>query len=365
MTADVHDVDRIPIWSIFGPVLGAGLLGLKYAHVLPTGSVLFLVVAVILIGAAIFAAVHHAEILAMKVGDPFGAILLALAITVMEVAVILSVMAAGTAGSETVARDTVFAAVMIVLNGVVGICLVVGGIRHHEQGFRADGAAAILGVIATIATISLILPNFTLAEPGPVYSPAQLIFVGSASLVLYAVFLFVQTSRHRDYFLDNVLVDHGGKVPGVRVTLFSALLLGLSLIVVILLAKALTPAVERAVSQAGLPVSFVGVVIAAVILLPEGVSALRAANQNRLQTSLNAALGSALASIGLTIPFVAAASLWLDRELVLGLNSEGMTLLVLTLFISSLTLATGRTTILQGAIHLVIFGLFVILSAIP
>ncbi len=356
MTLYALDVARIPGWSFVAPALGAGFLTLKYLHLVPVDTVWFLIVAVILLGGSIFAAVHHAEVLAIRVGDPFGAVLLALAITVMEVAVILSVMTAGSAGSETVARDTVFAAIMIVLNGIVGVCLVVGGLKHHEQGFRTDGAAAILSVIATISVISLILPNFTLARSGPIFSPAQLIFVGTVSLLLYAVFLFVQTSRHRDYFLDSLRPDIDGAVPGNRITVFSAILLLVSLAVVILVAKALTPAVEREVREAGLPVAFVGVVIAAVILLPEAVTALRAANRNRLQTSLNAALGSALASIGLTIPVVAAASLMLDRTLVLGLNAEKMTLLVLTLFISSLTLATGRATVLGGRGRVVLFS---------
>ncbi len=365
MSGHSHSFEKTPLWSSIAPGLGVLLLVVKYSGMAPAESGLFFVLSVFLMGGAIFAAVHHAEILAVKVGEPFGSVLLALAITVMEVAVILSVMAGGTDGSESVARDTVFAAVMIVLNGVVGICLVVGGMRHHEQGFRADGAAAILSVIATIATISLILPNFTLATPGPVYAPLQLLFVGTASLVLYGLFLFVQTSRHRDYFLEAEGSPEGTAAPSNFITAISAVLLVVSLATVILLAKALTPSVERIVLNAGLPLSFVGVVIAAVILLPEGVASLRAANLNRLQTSLNAALGSALASISLTIPCVAAASFFLDKPLVLGLNAAGMSLLALTLFISSLTLATGRTTILQGAIHLVIFGVFVILSAVP
>ena len=355
---------RIPLWSVIAPGLGALLMGLTHSGVANPDDVLVLVATSVLIGAAIFAAVHHAEVLAVKVGSPLGSILLALAITVMEVSVVLSVMAAGTIGHESIARDTVFAVVMIVLNGVVGLCLLVGGLKHHEQEFRTDGAAAILSMIATIAALTLIIPNFTMTVPGPYYSPFQLLFVGVASLVLYGVFLFVQTTRHRDYFLEPDEGEHDGPVPSTRITLASVVLLLLSLAVVIMMAKGLTPAVKMAVASAGLPVSFVGVVIAAVILLPEMVAALRAAMLNRLQTSLNAALGSALASIGLTIPAVAAASYVLDQKLVLGLDSEGMSLLVLTLFISSLTLATGRTTILQGAIHLVIFGVFVILSAV-
>jgi Ca2+:H+ antiporter len=356
---------RVPRWAWIAPLLAGVAVSLKMAGVVPAGSVPFLIVAVVLIGYTVFAAVHHADLLAERLGDPFGSILLALAITVMEVAVILSVMAAGAEGADAVARDTVFAAVMIVLNGVVGLCLVVGGIKHHEQGFRADGAAAILGVIAVIATISLILPNFTLSGDGPSYAPVQQVFVGTVSLVLYAVFLFVQTSRHKQYFIEEAPIASAHARPDGRATAVAAVLLIVSLIGVILLAKVLTPTVEKAVLGAGLPVAFVGVVIATLILLPEGVAALRFAMADRLQNSLNAALGSALASIALTIPVVAVAALVLGRPLVLGLSPEGMTLLILTLFTSSLTLATGRTTILQGAVHLVIFSVFVVLSAVP
>jgi Ca2+:H+ antiporter len=365
-----HNFDKLPRWSWAVPAIGGGLFASKYIGLFAEDFTPFVILASIFLGGAIFSAVHHAEVLAVKIGEPLGSVLLALAITVMEVAVILSVMTAGTAGSEAVARDTVFAAMMIVLNGIVGLCLVIGGIRHYEQGFRADGAAAILSVIATLATICLILPNFTLTTPGPVYAPMQLFFVGVVSLVLYVIFLFVQAVRHRDYFLAETDLAPDSPIPenarpSGRIAGISALLLTVSLVTVILLAKALTPVVELAVQNAGLPVGFVGVVIAAVILFPEALAALRAASHNRLQTSLNASLGSALACIGLTIPTVAAASLLLDKKLVLGLDPESMTLLVLTLFISSLTLATGRTTVLQGAIHLVIFCVFIVLAAVP
>ncbi len=355
----------VPRWTWAAPVLVAAILALKYSAILPKDSGLVLIAATALIGFSVFASVHHADQLAARVGEPFGSILLALAITVMEVAVILSVMAADTKGADAVARDTVFAAVMIVLNGIVGICLVVGGIRHHEQRFRTDGAAAILAVIAVMATISLVLPNFTLARAGPYYSPIQQAFVGAVSLILYAVFLFVQTASHRQYFLHDDTPGHAHPVPDNRQTITCSVLLIANLIGVILLAKTLTPAVESAVLGAGLPIAFVGVVIALLILLPEGVTALRFASVNRLQSSLNAALGSALATIGLTIPVVAVAALILDQPLVLGLNAEGMTLLILTLFTSSLTLATGRTSVLHGAIHLVIFSVFLVLSAVP
>ena len=244
-----------------------------------------------------------------------------------------------------------------------------GGARHHEQSFQVQGASATLGVLGVLATLALILPNFTMATPGPWYSRSQLMFVGAASLFLYGVFLFVQTVRHRDYFLtDTVLpgeVEQPHAMPTERATAASAVLLCVALVAVVLLAKSLSYPLKTAILGAGLPSTFVGVVIAAVVLLPEAGAAIAAARANRLQISLNLALGSALASIGLTIPAVAVASVLLKKPIALGVGQADMVLLMLTLFISTLTLATGRTTVLQGAIHLVIFAVFIFLSAVP
>jgi Ca2+:H+ antiporter len=259
--------------------------------------------------------------------------------------------------------------VMLVLNGVVGLCLVFGGARHHEQAFQEQGAAAALSVLATLAGIALVLPNYTRAIGGPVYSSAQLLFVGFVSLCLYMVFVFVQTVRHPNDFVTEMEPrgegGHGDRRPSGRATAISIALLLVALTAVVLLAKTLSPSLERAVESAGLPPAFVGVVIAAIVLLPEGLAAVAAARMNHLQTSLNLALGSALASIGLTIPAVGVVSLWLGQPLTLGLAAEEMTLLILTLFVSTVTLTTGRTTILQGAVHLVILGVFLFLSAMP
>jgi Ca2+:H+ antiporter len=255
---------------------------------------------------------------------------------------------------------------MIVLNGIIGLSLVVGATLHREQSFQTSAASASLSVLATLATITLVLPNYTLATPGPTYSVAQLTFVSLACLVLYAVFLFVQTIRHRDYFLADVSESvpvHD--VPSNRTAALSLLILIVALVGVVLLAKTISPALEAGVAAAGLPKAFLGVIIAAIVLLPEGVAAVRAATANRLQTSLNLALGSAMATIGLTVPAVAAFALLTGTTLQLGLDPEELALLVLTLFISTVTLATGRTTILQGAVHLVIFGIFVLLAAVP
>ncbi len=357
--------DTVPVWTYVAPLAAGLVLGLKFAGVLPGSSPVVLALAAALLGASVFAAVHHAEVLALRVGEPFGSILLAVSVTVIEVALIVSILLSGTPGSEAVARDTVFAAVMIVLNGVVGLCLVMGGRRHHEQTFQVDGAAATLAVLGTLATFALVMPNFTNATRGPSYAPIQLIVVGAVSLALYAVFVFVQTVRHRDYFLDSGDAGPTHALPSNAVTASSAVLLLVSLTAVVLLAKVLSKPLDLALQQAGLPVTFMGVVIAAIVLLPEGVAALKAALSNRLQSSVNLALGSAVASIGLTIPTVAVVSLVFDMPLTLGLSDENMVLLLLTLFAGTLTLGTGRTTVLQGAVHLVIFAVFLLLSAVP
>ena len=347
------------------PLGAAALLAAKFAHLIQPERPSVLILATIFLFGAVFAAVHHAEIIACRVGEPFGSIVLAVAVTVIEVALIVSMMFAAKEGGDALARDTVFAAVMLVMNGVVGLCLVCGGARHREQSFREQGATAALSVLGTLAVITMVLPNTTRAMPGPSFAPAQLVFVGVASLCLYGVFLFVQTVRHRDYFMVEGDGGHDGSRPSGRTTAASVGLLGLALVSVVLLAKTLSPPLESAIQAAGIPAAFVGVVIAAVVLLPEGVAAVRSARLNRLQTSLNLALGSALASIGLTIPAVAVVSLILDQRLTLGLAPEELTLLVLTLFIGTVTLATGRTTVLQGAVHLVICAVFLFLSAMP
>lgn len=370
MSLEDRAVDDIPILTWATPVAACLLLAGYFTELVPSTSVLSLIIATLLLGGSVFASVHHAEVVALRVGEPFGSIVLAISVTVIEVALIISLMLAAKAGSDILARDTVFATVMMVLNGIVGLCLVVGGARHGEQVFQTNASSTALSVIGTMAAITLVLPNYTLATPGPVYAPSQLIVVGAVSIILYCVFLFVQTIRHREYFLsavDDAPEDshHHGPVPSARTTLISLALLGLSLVAVVLLAKVLSPSIENAVAAAHLPNSFVGVVIAAVVLLPEGMAAVRAARNNHLQTSLNLALGSAIATIGLTIPVIAIVSLVLGQRLTLGLGSEEIVLLTLTLFISTVTLATGRTTILQGTVHLVIFSVFMLLAAVP
>ncbi len=355
----------LPLWTWAAPLLAGVLVVLKLAHVVPADATFVLVLAGVMLLAAVFAAVHHAEVLAVKLGDPFGAILLAVAVTVIEVGLIASIMFSGEPGSEAVARDTVLAAVMIVLNGVIGLCLVLGGRRHHEQSFQLQGASSTLAVLGTLAVMSLILPNFTLTTSGPSYAPVQLVVVGILSLVLWGVFVFVQTIKHRNYFLDIEAEADVHDKPSDQVAYAALALLVVALISVVLLAKTLSVPLDRAVDAAGLPQAFVGVVIAAIVLLPEGLAAAKSAAINRLQNSINLALGSAVASIGLTIPCVAILALLLNQNPALGVSPSNMTLLVLTLFAATLTLGTGRTTVLQGAIHLVIFAVFLLVSAVP
>lgn len=349
----------LPRWTLWAPL--AAWLILALSRVLPAQGVAIALLAAALAG-AVFAAVHHAEVVAHRVGEPFGTLVLAIAVTVIEVALIVSVMLTGGPEKAGLARDTVFAAVMIVCNGIVGLCLLVGGWKHGEQDFKGLGASKALAVLASLSVLSLVMPNYLSAVPGPQLSTSQLAFAGVSSLVLYGVFVFVQTVRHRGYFLAAGDDAAHAVRPSGRVTLISVTLLFASLVAVVLLAKLLSPAVERGVLSIGAPPATVGIVIAALVLLPEGLAAVGAARANRLQTSMNLALGSALASIGLTIPTVAAVFVWTGRPLLLGIGGMETVLLALTLFVSSLTLSTGRTTVLQGAVHLSLFAAYLFLS---
>jgi len=354
---------RIPAWTWIAPLAGcAALFGAGLGGA-------FVIVLAVVLGGCVLAAVHHAEVIAHKVGEPFGSLVLALAVTIIEVALIVSLMITGGEATEALARDTIFAAIMIILNGIVGLCLLAGGWRHHEQSFGTRGVSSSLAVLAALSVLTLILPNYTTSVAGPYYSHAQLISVAVDALVLYAVFVLVQTVRHRDYFLPEgdlaTDVETHAPRPSGRITAMSMALLLVALAAVVLLAKAISPTLEAAVSAAGAPKAVVGVVIAALVLLPEGLAALRAARANRLQSSLNLALGSALASISLTIPAVAIVTLLAGWNLVLGLDAKSTVLLALSLLVSTISLSTGRTTVLQGAVHLVIFAVYLVTTILP
>lgn len=354
-----------PLWTILAPAATLGFVGAEVAWLSHPLAPWLLLPAAALLFASVFAAVHHAEVIAHRVGQPLGSIVLALAVTVIEVSLIVSLLLSASEGESMVARDTVFSAIMIVLNGIIGLCLLVGGMRHHRQTLQAHSATAALGVLGTLAILALVLPNFTKATPGPLYAPPQLIFVAAVSLALYGFFLHAQTIRHRDDFDDPADTGaHQAPVTG-RAFLFAFGLLPLALLSVVMTAEILTVPVEGVIATAGLPEALIGVAIALVVLMPEGVASVRAARANRLQTSINLALGSALASLCLTIPTVALISLVLGRDLILGLDDEHIVLLLLSLFMATLSLAMGRTTSLQGGIHLVIFGAFLTLAAIP
>jgi Ca2+:H+ antiporter len=354
---------RTPWWAWAWPLLAWIVLLLTI--VAGTGGIVTAAAAAALI-ATVFAAVYHAEVIAYRVGEPFGTLVLAVAVTVIETALIVSIMVSGAEGNAGLARDTVFAAVMIVCNGIVGLCLLAGGMRHHEQAFQIQGASAALAVLAALTVLTLVMPNVTTSAAGPLFNTPQLVFCGVISLALYGAYVFVQTVRHRDYFLpvkgDDAVEQ---EPPSARTTLISAALLLAALVAVVGLAKTLTPTLEAGVAWLGAPGAVVGIAIAALVLLPEGLAAFRAAHANQLQTSLNLALGSALATIGLTIPAVIAVSITLHQPLELGLGQKGVALLALTLLLGVVTLGTGRTTVLQGIVHLVIFAAFLFLAVVP
>lgn len=339
-------------------------------------------------------AVAHAEAIAHRVGEPFGTLVLAVAVTVIEVALIVTLMATEGDKATALARDTVFAAIMIVCNGVVGLALVVNARKQRTVRFSEQGANALLGTLMALATLSLVMPTFTKSSSGATFSPLQLTFAAVAAVVVYGIFLFVQTIGHRWMFLaPDAMPEHEMKMRsrssageelqlvhevelggghradatsgGVGFLLGRLALLVVSLAVVIGLAKTLAPSIEDAVVWAGAPQSFVGVVIALMVLLPESIAAFRAAARNEMQTSINLALGSGLASIGLTIPAIAVASIWLDTPITLGLGSKDIVLLALTAIVSILTFGSGRATILQATHHLVVFAAFIFLAFEP
>jgi len=355
---------QVPIWSVAAPVVACAVLVLSTGRSL--GWMLLSCAAVALI-ASVLVAVHHAEVIAHRVGEPFGTLVLALAVTVIEVSLIISMMSSTGPAGSALARDTVFATVMIICNGVVGLCLLAGSMRHHVLAFRVEGTTPALAVLATLTTLTLVLPTLTTTTSGPTFSSAQLVFAGVVSLVLYVVFVFVQTGRHRDFFLPEGAESEDAHAvpPATIVAWVSFALLLVSLVAVVGLAKVLSPVIERAVASAGMPQGVVGIAIALMVLLPETWAAVRAALRNRMQISFNLALGSALATIGLTIPAVAVTSIALGLPLTLGLPPKEVALLALSLLLTSMTLSGGRATVLQGAVHLVVFAVFLFLAMIP
>ena len=349
------------------PLMALAVWG--FAHTVEGGwPVASLVLRAAMLILAVLSAVHHAEVVAHRTGEPLGTLILALSVTVIEVALILSFMLSDSTGSVTLARDTLFSAIMIICNGVVGLCLLLGGWRHREQVFRVQGVGPALAALLALSTLTLVLPTFTTSSAEGTYTASQLIFVAITSLALWCVFTFFQTVRHRDYFLpqDDLENTHAhAEPPSWARANMSLLALLACLVAVVGLAKQLSPTIEATIRLWGAPHSLVGIVIALLVLMPETLAALQAAKANRLQTSLNLALGSALASIGLTIPAVAVTAVVLDVPLTLGLEHKDLVLIALTFMVGGMTLAHGRTSMMQGAVHLVIFASFLFLALVP
>jgi Ca2+:H+ antiporter len=358
----------MPVWTWLTPLAALALF--LVASAAGVGTVLAVVCGAVLVG-AVLVAVHHAEVVAHRVGEPFGTLVLALAVTAIEAALILSMMTAGGADMAVLPRDSLYAAVMIICTGVVGVCILAGGLAHGEQTFRVEGAGPGLAALIVLTTLAFVLPVFTTTTTVPygTYSRPQLVFAAASSAVLWAIFVFFQAVRHRDYFIPPPAraadPDAHAEPPTTRAAWASFALLLVSLVAVVGLAKKLSPFIERGVEAAGAPRAVVGIVIASLVLLPETLAAVNAARANRLQTSMNLAIGSALACIGLTVPVVVAASLALDLPLVLGLQPKDVALLALTFLVSAVTLGTGRTSMMQGAIHLVLFAAYLFLAFVP
>ncbi|SFI69708.1 Ca2+:H+ antiporter [Phyllobacterium sp. CL33Tsu] len=321
--------------------------------------------AIALLLATVFVVLQHAEGLALRLGQPYGTLLLTFAVTTVEVSIILAMMLHGE-NNPTLARESVFSTVMIVCAGVVGLCLTLGSMQHRQQEMKRQGTSAILSVLTALAVLTLILPNFTLHDAPGTFSRLQLTFVSICSALLYGSFVFAQTVRHRDDFVDDIgdaEGTHAGHAHPGEGSWINAVLLMIGLFGIVLLAERVAIGVENGLDAIGVQQAdaIVGALIATLVLLPEALSAIRAAMNNELQRSLNIALGSALATIGLTIPSIGIASVITGRELTLGLPGGDSVLLALILGISIHSFGTGRTNVLTGLVHLVVFVAFILL----
>lgn len=351
-----------PLWTWAIPAAACAIIGVW----LVAPNVPFLPVFLIigLIG-GVLAAVHHAEVIALKVGEPFGTLVLALSITTIEIALIASMMLQGGDDVMALPRDTLFAAVMIILNGIVGLSLLMGGRKNLIQKFNLEGTTDALCTISLIVVVSMILPNFTGSANG-VYTPVQLGFVAVMTLCVFIAFTRFQTVLHRDYFImEGPEDEEPHEKPDLRTTMFSLGLLLVSLCVVVISAKSISPQLEAFLGRNNAPPAMLGIIIAAIVLLPEFGASVRAARADRLQTSLNLALGSAIASIGLTVPVIAAMALWMGWPLQWGLDGTSMILLALTLFLIALSLRTGATTRQPGFLHLALFATYLFFNLVP
>src|SRR5680860_45446 len=351
-------------------VLGAELLADLESPIKSTALFVWLFA---VIGWCAFGVVEHAEHLAAILGEPLGTLILTLSIIVIEVALISAVMLTSNA-APTLGRDTMFALLMIILNGVVGLALLLGGIRHHTQEYNLQGAAAFLAVIVPLSVIALVLPNFTLSTPDPSLTGIQALSVALFTVLLYGVFLAVQTVRHRSFFVAPQSAsapaskdhgDDGHAKPSSSEIAIHTLLLIITVLPIVLLAKQLATLVDHGIAALGAPTALGGVLIALIVFTPEGMSALRAALANQLQRAVNLCLGAALSTIGLTVPAVLAIGMITGQSVILGLSPADMVLLAVTLAVSMLTFSVSRTTVLEGAVHLVLFFVYIVLIFSP
>ena len=349
--------------------LTAALLGKGWIVGALTQPVLLVALLAVLCGvilAAAVAIVRHAEVLAHRFGEPAGTLLLTLAITGLEVAMVAFVMSTGEE-KPTLARDTMFAVVMLVLNGFMGLALLLGGLYHREQAYNLHSANAFLVLILPLTVLGLVLPNYTRQTPGPTLSTFQMVFLSIMSVAVYAIFLYVQNGRHRGYFMameeaaEAKTIAPNESHHSVKSTLYHAAMLGFYSLPLVLLAKQMAAPLDAAVLKLGAPMMLSGFVMAFLVLTPESIAAIRAALENRLQRSVNILLGSVLASIGLTIPLVIAVSLAMGRQLVLGLDGAETVMLLLTLVTATVTFSLPRTNVLLGCVHLLLFGVYFML----
>ncbi|MBS1735643.1 MAG: ionic transporter y4hA [Bacteroidetes bacterium] len=358
-------IKKLYQWTTSIPLLACIL----YFSGLLDNNLFYQSIAGILLILSVMSAVHHSEIIAHRVGEPYGTIILAVSITIIEVSIIISLMVTGGPEYAAFARDTVYAAVMLLLNGIVGLCLFIGGNKFHTQTFSAHSVRIALVSLVSIVAFTMILPTFTKGQVGPYYTEAQLFFEFIACIAIYAAFISAQTIRHREYFITDTEngeqpenKNHGISNWSLAISLVFLLI---SLTIVVLLAKILSTPLEHVVVSYGLPKTLVGIIIAAIILLPEGIAAVSAAKNNKLQTSLNLSLGSAIASIGLTIPAVSLASYIYGFPLILGLDILSIILLVISIFTVMISLIGGRSNAVYGVVLLVNLIAYIFLTINP
>ena len=355
----------LPSAYLIGPFLSLLLIVFFWSS--PPNTFWVIIISLILVGGVV-AAVHHAEMVSAYVGRSIGAFVLALSVTVIEVGLIVAIMTSSGSSAATLGRDTVFAAVMITTNGIIGFSVLAAALKYASPSFNSEGAGATLSAVATIATLGLVLPTFTRGSEGPTLTTAQLIFVAIAALAVYSLYIYILTVRNREHFEDpdtKISVPYAHEKPTKKQFSKSLFLLLISLAAIIGLAKVLSPSIEGVVRSAGLPLSFVAIVVALVVLAPESVAAFRSARKGDLQTSFNLGYGSALASIGLTIPALAVVSWILNIELYLGLGPVEIVLLALTMIVSVVTVSSHRVTLFQGGLHIAIFASFLFLAVSP